>query len=433
MTAKAPSARPLSATNEWINITGLLGAIAVMVVCVRHGMRGVEAALLIAGAYAAAIIVLEVLFLKTPRNASTGLDFDRRDIDWPRVAVKLLGLYGSYGFVALLYWLFPEYHGSYYTPFWEALRLVGPWLLVLSAPYLIYVDQRMTEPRDSYYWFGKCLLLQGRGANRTQMAQHLLGWIVKGFFLPLMFVSFVGNITFLAGVDFADKTESFKAFFDVATSILFTIDLLAAVVGYAVAIRLFDTHIRSSEPTVFGWLICLMCYQPFLSVYMRFYLSYGSNDWYVALAGHPTLQVVWGTTALVLLAGYTWASINFGCRFSNITHRGVLTKGMYRFTKHPAYVCKNTYWWMQYVPFVPMGGWLESLRFSLLILGINAVYFLRARTEESHLSRDPKYVEYALYMNERSVFAPLTRCLPFLRYKAPANWQNLPRPYQGIK
>ena len=34
----------------------------------------------------------------------------------------------------------------------------------------------------------------------------------------------------------------------------------------------------------------------------------------------------------------------FSFRFSNLTHRGIITSGPYRFTKHPSYVSKNIAW-----------------------------------------------------------------------------------------
>jgi hypothetical protein len=49
---------------------------------------------------------------------------------------------------------------------------------------------------------------------------------------------------------------------------------------------------------------------------------------------------------------------------------------------------------------------------------VNVIYYLRARTEERHLSWDPVYRQYATLMNERSLFRGLARWLPFLRYQS---------------
>jgi hypothetical protein len=57
-----------------------------------------------------------------------------------------------------------------------------------------------------------------------------------------------------------------------------------------------------------------------------------------------------------------------------------------------------------------------------MLLGVNALYWLRARTEERHLSRDSVYVQYALWMEEHGFLRPVTRLpgLGFLRYRVPA-------------
>ena len=51
-------------------------------------------------------------------------------------AVKCLGLAGSLFFVALLYWLFPEYHqgGQFYGNYYAALKVLLPAWAVLSVP-----------------------------------------------------------------------------------------------------------------------------------------------------------------------------------------------------------------------------------------------------------------------------------------------------------
>lgn len=430
--------RPASATNNVINGLGVAAFFAMLYYVRTNGIAPVPGGLLAVGAYAVVVLLLEVLYLNTPTRASTGLDFSRRITNVRRIALKVLGFYGTVGTVALAYWLFPEYHFSlvqpgFYTPVWDAATLIGPYVLALGVPYIVFVDERMREPEDGYYHYGLLLLGQWRRVNRAILRQHVLGWVVKGFFLPLMWVSFQGNINHLSRVNIDERLSSFMGFYQLMVDYLFTLDLLAAVAGYALAFRLFDTHFRSAEPTMAGWFVCTLCYPPFLSIYINLYLAYGPNKWDAWLADSPTLQIIWGSAALFLLLCYTLASINFGCRFSNLTHRGVLTKGMYRFTKHPAYVAKNLFWWMTYVPFIPLVSWDESLRFSVLLFGINTVYYLRARTEERHLSRDPAYVEYALYMNEHSMFRGLAKRLPWLKYKAPEGWEKLPRPYMGIK
>ncbi len=60
---------------------------------------------------------------------------------------------------------------------------------------------------------------------------------------------------------------------------------------------------------------------------------------------------------LVFLTGvYAWATVAFGFRFSNLTDRGIITNGPYAWTKHPAYVSKNLFWWFAVLPFFAVTG-----------------------------------------------------------------------------
>ncbi len=174
-----------------------------------------------------------------------------------------------------------------------------------------------------------------------------------------MFISIIGNLHNMETLTLQDATKDFPAIFHSSTLVMFTLDLLTTIAGYSLTLRLFDTHIRSSEPTLFGWVICIMCYQPFLSLFMQQYFSYlGSDDnWMHWLQDEPAIQMIWGGFVLIALIIYTFASLHFGCRFSNLTHRGILTSGVYRFTKHPAYVSKNFMWWLMFVPFFWPDGW----------------------------------------------------------------------------
>ena len=74
------------------------------------------------------------------------------------------------------------------------------------------------------------------------------------------------------------------------------------------------------------------------------------------------------------------------------------------------------------VPFIvhPKISGTAALGSCVMLLGLNLIYYIRARTEERHLSRDPVYVEYALAMNERSMFSWLGKLFPALQYKPPS-------------
>ncbi|HTY49359.1 MAG TPA: DUF1295 domain-containing protein [Steroidobacteraceae bacterium] len=342
-----------------------------------------------------------------------------RPRSWARIGCRLLGLAATLGLFALGYWLLPEYHGSFYRPYWLLLQSLAP-VCVLVPLYFAWADRRLRAERDEYWQLGRLLCGHWRDADAGALRRHFLGWTVKAFFLPLMSVYLNDDYTHLTGY-FHRHDPALLWNYDAWFTLCYTIDLLFCVVGYTVSLRLFDSHMRSVEPTLLGWAAALICYQPFYSVIGQDYLGYqGSLYWDNWLAPWPALKDCWAAAIIVLSLLYALATVAFGLRFSNLTHRGIITNGLYRLTKHPAYLSKNLSWWLISVPFVWSRDGVDALRHCALLLLVNGVYFLRARTEERHLSRDPVYVAYATWMNQHGLFAWLGRALPRLRYRPPS-------------
>jgi protein-S-isoprenylcysteine O-methyltransferase Ste14 len=177
-------------------------------------------------------------------------------------------------------------------------------------------------------------------------------------------------------------------------------------------LKLFDIHIRSTEPTLAGWMVALICYPPFWNMAERSFLHYEDNYyWGEWLEPWPVLKFFWALAILCCVTIYVWATVSFGVRFSNLTNRGILTNGPYGLLMHPAYVSKNLSWWLISVPFVVTGSLADALTNCLLLAGINLIYFARAKTEERHLLRDPAYQAYALWMRAYGPGARLRRAM----------------------
>jgi hypothetical protein len=75
-------------------------------------------------------------------------------------------------------------------------------------------------------------------------------------------------------------------------------------------------------------------------------------------------------------------------------------------------------WWLLSTPFVVNDSVPDAIKRCLLLGVVNFMYFMRARTEERHLSRDPTYVAYALWMNDHGWLRFLNR-IPVFKYKPP--------------
>ncbi|MEM7121405.1 MAG: DUF1295 domain-containing protein [Pseudomonadota bacterium] len=345
-----------------------------------------------------------------------------------RVAIKFLALLAILGFGSIGYSTFPEYDG-FYSRFFDAALLFLPVILALTFIYFWYVDRVMEEPEDGYYHMGRLLLRYMTNDRRftydmAHVKELVRVWLIKLFFLPLMFCYLALEVENVIGFNYASLldlsgtlNESTASIYDFLFSLLYGIDLVFATCGYIMTLKLTNSEIRSAEPTLFGWLVCLVCYKPFVFVVFDQYLQYNNGFyWGHWLQSVPLFYMLWAATIIGFIVIYTLASVSLGFRFSNLTYRGLSTSGVYRLTKHPAYVAKNITWWMISIPFIPAGDIVLAAKLCAMLVGVNLIYYWRARTEENHLSNYPEYVAYANWMNEHGALAWLGRLVPYLRY-----------------
>lgn len=412
---------PPSATDLRINLVGLAGMLATAGALIGTPLNPNWLMVLMMAAAALPILALDLLVHRVYRRPTTGLDWTRTEPRDPsRIATKWFGATAAIAMVGAVYALTPEYQGDFYQHFYWLVRAFGPIAAVIGLGYLAWLDRYLVEPKDAYWHFGAWLTGRRTEADPEKVADLLRGWVIKGFFVPLMYTYAVRNVIDLRLALGKDEPDLFVWAFDTLWSLGFLVDIVFTTMGYLLTLRLFDTHLRSAEPTVTGWVVALVCYQPFFGLISRQYLAYDNGySWGQWLAGVPALKIVWGVVLLLLLAMFSGSTVAFGCRFSNLTHRGIITGGFYRWMRHPAYFSKCTSYWLLFVPFVSNGSGYEVVRDCTMLSMLCVVYWLRARTEERHLSRDPAYVRYALWMNDHSVWAPLGRWFPILAYRPP--------------
>ncbi|MEP6548289.1 MAG: isoprenylcysteine carboxylmethyltransferase family protein [Gammaproteobacteria bacterium] len=417
--------KPDSATNFGINLVALAVGLLVLYLLLqlRPGTLDTSIVLILTCASIAVIVIGgERLWRGPALFVAAGLSARLlRPFSLKHAATRVLGLGVTLGLIALTYWLFPEYHGDFYEPFWRFLRLLAPGVVPAALVYFLWSDARLNEPDDVYWHLGRIALGRGVASGAPALLrEHFLGWTVKAFFLPLMVVYLTDQIAGTPGL-LADVAHNGfgSTWYQLLLRSAYTVDLLFCVVGYTMTLRLFDSHIRSTEPTMLGWVVALICYQPFYSVIGNWYLRYDeSGEWLEIFSGYPTLSGFWGAFIIVLVILYGLATVAFGIRFSNLTHRGIVTTGPYRFTRHPAYVCKNLSWWLISVPFLTGADFGTGLRHCCLLGLLNTVYFLRAKTEERHLSRDPVYVAYSEWMDQHGIFSRMRQSIGAMRRPA---------------
>ncbi|MEP3050010.1 MAG: DUF1295 domain-containing protein [Erythrobacter sp.] len=423
---------PPSDVSSGVGLAGLLGLFAWILFCrtypliseffqfagPREVLSGPYAALSAMLFTAGPMAIWSILVDRVHKRESTGINWsNRREISEviDISIVKIAGLWATWAIIAGLYCLARWYWNGQYLFAMEVLTFAAIPMVLLSVPYVIWLDRVMVNPRDGAWHFGAMLI--GREAyDGEQIKKHWRAWIIKAFFGAFMISILPGGWVQIVEADVTEIVANPVGLGLLLISLLFVIDVQLGTVGYLFTLRPLDAHIRSGNPFVAGWLAALICYPPFVwgVIGNGDVLSYEHNvaGWGHWFDGSPVLLWVWAAWLVFLTGVYAWATVAFGIRFSNLTYRGVLTNGPYRFTRHPAYLSKNLFWWCSVLPFLVTNDSLtDAIRNSFFLLAVNGIYYWRARTEEAHLlAEDPKYREYYDWMEQHgTITAPLAR------------------------
>jgi len=440
---------PTSDVSSGVGLAGLLGLFTWILFCRNFpviaeslgfsGERGVlsgpYAALTTMAFTAGPMAIWSLLVDRVHRRPSTGLDWSlKRSIAnvMPVSTTKITGLWATWAIIAALYGLCRWYWGGDYLFAMEVLGFAIIPMILGSVPYIIWLDRFMVDPKDGSWHFG-AMLVGRKEWHAEAVKKHWRAWIIKGFFGAFMISIIPGGFAYIVEAQPGAIVGNPVELGVFLITMLFMIDVQIGTVGYLFTLRPLDAHIRSGNPFLAGWLAALLCYPPFVWGLIgnnNQVLSYETNTakWDYWLAGNEPMLWVWATWLVVLTAIYAWATFIFGIRFSNLTYRGVITNGPYRYTRHPAYLSKNLYWWCAAMPFlVTSGAPADAIRNTFFLLCVNAIYYWRARTEEAHmLLEDAKYREYHAWMEQNGVItAPLAwlKGRIFIRRRAQAQGQ----------
>ena len=288
---------------------------------------------------------------------------------------------------------------------WDYVLLV-PLLLVCAPCYVRWAESIAPAGCDGYARLGQFILRQ-RSWQWAEQKELLLAWLVKLIFIPLMY-----SWLMMA-------TESLLAFrWSLTSATLISglymyglaIDLLIATAGYLFASRLLGNAVISTDKSWGGWLVCLLCYPPLIWVFQQ--VKQQTNDlvWTDWLQPDQPLFWFWAAAVTLTWLVYWLSTLHFGLRFANLSWRGLVNTGPYRWVRHPAYLSKNLYWWLYLVPFYGVASGYELARNLLGLCFVSLVYFLRAYTEERHLLQFAEYRDYVEQIRRNGLLARVKRC-----------------------
>jgi protein-S-isoprenylcysteine O-methyltransferase Ste14 len=394
---------PPSALPGWIPWVGFLPLVLMLWLLRGSDQSTIAIMALLLGVYAAPVLLLDISQQARPKDVASAR----------HTAPRLVAQLTIFAIILLAYWMFPYTRQQWLFRIRDAIgpEFTAPLLIFGGIFTALYIALTTPGRDDATLHLGE-MLLRRKPLTLDATVRNLgLGWLVKAFFLPLMLTFMANDINWYRSVDWHIAWFTFPDFYEHSQRLLYFCDVTIAVAGYMLTFRAAGTHIRSAEPTGLGWMVCLVCYPPFWPVFYDNFFAYENGKSWMSWMWDSTsiLHIGWGSVIIALTCIYLWATVAFGVRFSNLTHRGIITNGPYRFTKHPAYIAKNLSWWMISVPFLQSGSVAEALRLSLLLLCVNGIYFARAKTEERHLMRDPAYRDYAAWIARHGLFAPLRR------------------------
>ncbi len=205
--------------------------------------------------------------------------------------------------------------------------------------------------------------------------------------------------------NFTDSVSSFntyylidffnKYFFQLVLSIIFLEDTAYFCFGYIFEADFLKNKLKSVDCTYSGWIFALACYPPFSSI-TSMYFPWSSNE-YISF-GDNYVNVLFRILIILLLSIYLFATISLGTKCSNLTNRGIVKTGAYKYVRHPAYISKNLVWWIALTPVL-----YENNFAFLSMIGWSFVYFMRALTEEEHLLKDEEYQKYCMKVKYRFI------------------------------
>lgn len=349
---------------------------------------------------------VEIVFFKVYRR---NFQFSKpKQVNVKNIWLRTLALMMALTIIWLLFLLSELWFPGFIIFFY----FFSPALIVGSFFYFYILEKYgLNKPEsDELLIFGKWIVsffdrsIKLESNSKSHIFNLIRGIVVKGFFIPFMVSSCITFWNYweidtraLAEVNLLVESlnpHSLSLLFKASMDLIIVIDVTIATLGYLTSMKILDTQFESVEPTTFGWFVAMICYPPFNFLFQAYVWKYTEVEYSrIVCQSNLAVGVSCCILILILMAVYTWSTVVFGLRFSNLTNRGIICSGPYRWVRHPAYGFKNLSWWIALAPLLvlsPQVPWYAAPG----LLVVNAAYYFRALTEERHLLSEEHYQQY---------------------------------------
>src|SRR3712207_3903604 len=244
--AERADPRPRSAVSAGVGIAGLIGLGAWAVVARKFGMAGEFAALMAVLACGVPMILWSLIVDRVHLNPSTGIDWSRPPRPFTETidisVAKLAGLWAIWSVIGCLYCVARLYWDGAYLFAMKVIGVASIPMLVLSIPYVIWLDRRLKEPRDGAWHMGQLLVGRMEAVDRHILYDFFRAWAVKGFFLAFMISIVPGNWSFTIQAESEWILASPVNLSLWLVGAMFTVDVVVATVGYVLTMKPLDGH-----------------------------------------------------------------------------------------------------------------------------------------------------------------------------------------------
>lgn len=424
-----PSARLPESVSKWID-PFLVCAIIVAVYCTSSRLQVSNLILSVCIVAAVIAIMVSLEWWRAPKHA---FRYSVRE-SLPQAVIAWIGTLAGLAMLIGVWSTLAEYQRAYYRPFFNILPFILTLAPLISAVFILAACRVLGPSVQGGYQLGLVVLGRFRDVKWYLVRDEVIVWLIRGFFLPINFCELVWTIGLFRGRELSLLNGPWGMSEYYILLMIYAVILAAIIPGYLFGSRLIRTETTAVSHSWFDWMVTLACYLPFSTAVMMNWFNYSPNvprflpwlqPWVVNLQNIPVLFVTVGGIIIVLWLVHLWSEAQFGLRSSNLSNRGIITTGPYRFCKHPIYASKCVVWLLIWMPFVSGVNLLDDIRLTVLWMCVSGIYLFRALAEERLLSADPAYVAYALWIDKHGMFSKLSTLVPQLSYAWRLNiWQK---------